>query len=280
MGVLFLLIPYNVIVDFFSLAETRWILRRSKPRLGSLLALTVVDLVLTGLIYILPASAILYAVGVSQFERFGLLLLTTQIGWPFFLTTFLTSSVWILFAGSSIAMRLLDSVSFTRRVLREMYNSDRPTVAFSWLGYLTVAALAYPIVLLLSVVPPVSLPQGPGDEPPAIAVGRIYAAHFTEGTLQHRASFQGRAGVTYVIDAQAPLLGDPMLRLFLDAEEIDRDDDSGDGTNARIRYRSERDSIYVVEIAPYRSGDLSPVAGGPSHVLYLSVQEEGDMARD
>lgn len=136
----FLLI--NLIADYFSLQETRWIL--SLNRAGYLwltFVLFVVDLVLTTLIFMAvayPVWFILIGVG-SFFEHpsgfvFHLISIAVKL---LFLSTFFTSALWFLYVFVAMFIRALSRLSpFLRLVLGTIGESPMPARASA--GFIAV----------------------------------------------------------------------------------------------------------------------------------------------
>ena len=82
----FFLISLNFVVDFLSLAETRFVLGHGRRRgfLG-ILTLTIVDLLLTATLYLLPVAAVgLYYGSTEGASDLLAMMVRNEVGWPFF----------------------------------------------------------------------------------------------------------------------------------------------------------------------------------------------------
>ncbi len=153
----------NLIPDFFSLAETRLVLKWSQGRsLPSILLLIVLDLFLT--------SAIFIAGYVFFFMAFSLVVLSGAdvVGWVddvlpflmdpkgglvFFLTTFVTSLFWILFVFSYALIWFFHRVSpLAKFVYYYVGTSDRPASAALSIFNGTILAIYLSWVVLANVV--------------------------------------------------------------------------------------------------------------------------------
>ena len=96
----------NLIPDFFSLAETRWVLQLARGKgAGSIALLLVLDLILTTAIFVsgfLAFVLLTFAVAGDEGEldlaAEMTLVINPEEGLVFFLTTFVTSLFWIFFA--------------------------------------------------------------------------------------------------------------------------------------------------------------------------------------
>ena len=258
---LLILLPLNFAADFLSLAETRFIIGCARTKgLAAILALTVLDLVLTTIIFGLPVTVLAYNIG----GRAGVFLavdmvLTTNMGWPFLLTTFVTSFAWLLFASCALAVRAMRLHGFTRRLLENMAASDRPTVAFATIAYPVFVALWIPATYFIGYLVPTQLPQTESEEPAEIAIGHRYRAAFVNSATVQRVSFEGVRGVDYVIETDPMLFGDTLLRVSMGDSELEEDDDSGPGLGSRIELRAEESGTYVVTISSVAA--LVPVVG-------------------
>lgn len=140
-----ILTPINFVADFLSLQETFWVLKKSQGRkfLG-IFFLTIVDFVLTSLIYIGTVLAIGYILIQSEWlldlsesvlgePRFDLVNQETGIGMFFGIlaaSTYVTSLLWIGFVTSSISVRLLQALSpAIQKIIRLIGTSERPAFA-------------------------------------------------------------------------------------------------------------------------------------------------------
>ncbi len=144
--VLFAAIPIllNYIPDYFSLAETRFVLTISRGRGGiGILLLILIDLLATTVIFVLGLFVLMAVVAFMLFDEVlelpsvtaGLILeimIDPQQGLPFFLTTFVTSILWIMFAFAFIAVRYVGaSHPLTRRMLLVAADTNRPVTVVS-----------------------------------------------------------------------------------------------------------------------------------------------------
>ncbi len=269
--VVFVLTPVNYVADFVSLAETRFVLRCGEGRgLGAIVALVVVDLVLTGMIFLLLVTGADYFLAEEEGARSFLGVVTTvEIGLPFFLTTFVTSFGWVLFACCAIAIYLMSLCPFTRRVLEQMDRSERPTVAHVSVASVVFAGLWWPVSLAGASMLPMPLEQGADGAPVEIEVGRTYRAYFRD-TAGFQASFRGERNVNYAIETVPVFAADTLLRLFRGEILVGRNDDGGIERGSLIRYPNETNSHYVVEIVPSR---FSSEFTGPAYAFHFSVRE-------
>ena len=250
LAVLSLLGPLNFVADFFSLAETRFVLRLGKNRgLGWICALTALDLLLTSAIFMVPVLGAGYYFGDIAGTGVAVsIVLARAVGLPFLLTTFVTSFAWLLFVSSAIAIRVLSWWSLTRRFLDEIQQSERPTVGFASLGYAVFALLYWAVAIVAGFFVAPYLPESRNGEPVAILVGETYRAVLMDSTTPLRVGFEGEADVVYVIEAKgAPVLDDIALELRADGVTLNYA--RSDGFWAGLVYKVESDGTYIVEIA-------------------------------
>lgn len=140
----------NFIADYLSLQETFWIMKLSQKRhfLGIFL-LSILDLVLTSVIYIATVAAVgfvmvTYEDKLESFVNFlgepAFDLVGFDLGLGIFFgilgaSTYVTSLLWICFVGSAIAVRLLQMASpALQRLISLIGTSERP--AFAVAGFL------------------------------------------------------------------------------------------------------------------------------------------------
>lgn len=163
----------NVLADYFSLQETRWVLGRSRAGSGivSLFCWIVFDLLATAVVFMVwfMISVFVFLVLISGFGLFegfreairfffgipmGVVgIVDRGFGLPFFITTFFTSALWISYVISALGVRALRRNSrVLRAVLGTIAESRAPARAtagfltgFLALGYGLVAAVAWTV---------------------------------------------------------------------------------------------------------------------------------------
>ena len=142
-------IPINLVADFLSLQETRWVMERARgSQVWGVVVWAALDLVFTTLIYL-----VIFAFGVVGFvvlddcdfvgvdwpATFGILF--TPLALPFFLSTFGTSALWfgfvLLVVVAGAGRRGSRTVS---TVLDVIADSNAPARAVAWV-------IAAPIVV-------------------------------------------------------------------------------------------------------------------------------------
>lgn len=164
----------NIIPDFVSLAETRLILKLGEnKRVGGVLILTLVDLLLTTLIFflvpflilVLLASVLMWAfesetlieiinvlynevllLPVISLDNITLMLFSPGSLLPFFLTTFITSLFWLLFVSCFFTILIVSRITpVLSRFLVQVSKSDQPALTFSTLAnvFLLVIGLVF-----------------------------------------------------------------------------------------------------------------------------------------
>ena len=161
--ILFAALVFNLVPDYISLLETRWILRRvSHSGLKKLIVIVVLDVIITGGIFVCGVGIIRiliscidgHPMGVSEIAEFfsDWILLKTYIDTPFgifFYSTYFTS-VWLyLFIAASIATKLLYSLGRTgNQVLALLKVEDKPfnSMGLLLIGLLTLAFAIYAII--------------------------------------------------------------------------------------------------------------------------------------
>jgi len=152
---------FNLVPDFISLQETRWVMKLNLEKKSvPLLLWIIIDIILTATIFTLvtalavsimfdtldyiDAIEFLWATIISYtpFDPLGDLQLLSRI---FLLTTFLTSFFWILFVTTAYCIRLMQISSvFLRILLKVIIDSEKPArtmAAFMSLGVISVYSL-------------------------------------------------------------------------------------------------------------------------------------------
>ena len=160
---LFAALVFNLVPDYISLLETRWILRRvSHAGLKKLIAIVVLDVIITGGIFVCGVGIIVilissidgHPMGVSEIAEFfsDWVLLKSYLDMPFgifFYSTYFTS-VWLyLFIAASIATKLLYSLGHTgNQVLALLKVEEKPfnSMGLLLIGLLTLAFAIYTII--------------------------------------------------------------------------------------------------------------------------------------
>ena len=244
----------NFVPDFFSLAETRFVLRLAgRVHPNWILLLVPLDLLLTTAIFMLGPLLVLVFVGGLGGHEILNLTLTRSALLPFFLTTFLTSMLWILYACSVASIRWLSVHRITREIVHAMARSNYPTVAFSLLANIVVAVLWWPFTMLFVIVAGPALPthEDGGREPP-IDIGRTYRASFVERT-DYSVTFRANEGSTYVVEATPIVNGDTVLHVLERGSDsaVASDDDCGVGLGSRLVLNSDAQEEYLIHIASY-----------------------------
>ena len=270
---LFFLLPLNFAADFVSLMETRFVLSCGRDKgIGLLVVLTVLDLGLTAIIFGLPYVTIGYVIdGADGVGTAVDVMVTRNLMWPFLLTTFITSAIWLLFASCALMVRIICLHPLTEKILDLMTESKRPTMAFSTIAYVVVIVLWFPISYGVAMTAPTPLPRtGDSDDPVDIAIGRQYRAYFADEQTV-RVSFAGRLGTLYVIETDPLLVADTRLTVSRGGTELAEDDDSGPGLGSRIEMRAEEDGTYVVELDPFSLLGIRTV--GPLSTFDFVVRE-------
>ena len=290
--VLILLTPVNFVADYFSLAETRLLLHLGRGRgVAALLGLMCLDIVLTMLIFLAPVVAWGYFLaGIGGVTSLVDLVSTVELGFPFFLTTFVTSFAWILFACCAIALRMMSFWSLGRRIVEAMSKAARPTMAHAFVAYIVFLLLWTPMTIGTARWWPPELVSRSDGEPTPIVLGRTYRTFFRDATARYRVAFPGEEGVTYRIETAPVIASDTIMTLLVDGREVDEDDDGGNAGGSLITHTSEASGTHVVEIVPWtRFGpDVRDAAVdfavsiGPAYVFDFSVGEvaEGEAAEE
>lgn len=155
-------VALNYIPDFISLMETRFVLSISRGRRSlAILMLIILDLLATTLIF-MAGLAVLVGIfdgidaTVQLFlnEPFWLItmILDPGLGLPFFLTTFVTSFLWIMFAVVFVIIRVFHRyVPGTNYFLFTVAVSNHPILIVSSI-LIFVVILAYLCVILFVAV--------------------------------------------------------------------------------------------------------------------------------
>ncbi len=167
----------NLIPDFFSLTETRFILETSKNHhLLGICGLLVLDLLLTSALFLvgflcLPFVAFfythIYTMATSQ-PSYNMTLSEVVLRFPqeffaaifatdgflvFYLTTFITSALWILFVFTFILILVLYRFRpFANFICYELGRSKRPVLVISgfWVSIMIIVYIAW--IVLRSVI--------------------------------------------------------------------------------------------------------------------------------
>ena len=157
----------NLLADYFSLQETRWVLERCRRRRGggrTIIGWIFVDLIATAFVFALGFNISILIVfvltlgaegGPIDWPTFGdqVRFLSRDTLLPFFLTTFFTSAIWISYVASVLGLKALRRNSrVMRAVLGTIAESRAPARAtagflagFLALGYGLVAAIAWTV---------------------------------------------------------------------------------------------------------------------------------------
>ena len=123
----------NLVADFFSLQETRWVMERAcSGRVRTLSAWVLVDVAFTALIFAGVANMVLATLSLGAGEEATYI----DVGWffdassgglPFLMSTFGTSILWFGFVSSAVAITAIKQSSHTlARVLDTIGNSSAP----------------------------------------------------------------------------------------------------------------------------------------------------------
>ena len=153
---------FNLVPDYISLLETRWILRKvAQAGMKELIMLLVLDAILTGVIFFSGVGVIILIYCVNTGEGVGVCTLLEFLGifilfrgseLPFgilFYSTYFTS-VWLyLFIAASIATKLLYSLGHTgNQVLALLKVEEKPfnSMGLLLIGLLTLAFAIYAII--------------------------------------------------------------------------------------------------------------------------------------
>jgi len=154
---------FNLVPDFFSLQETRWVLNLSLKKKGRWLPIWfLVDFILTTLIFGAGLFLLIFIdtlIGDSPIQSMlglvGERALLGKVNGPIFfacfLSTFVTSFLWFIFLFTTLFAFLLQKASpFLRTLLKVVAESDKP--ARITVGFLAVALIAgYGIVYLVRI---------------------------------------------------------------------------------------------------------------------------------
>ena len=159
-------VPLNLLADFLSLQETRWVMERASGK--SLLGVSRwvgVDLALTTMIYMTLAVAIFSVRGIltgyiAPFDTgFILMLVTPGEGLPFFVSTFGTSILWLAFVSFAVGTTIL---KHNYRSIELLVSAVRgsPAPARAVAGLVTV-----PVIVVFVVVKLLLLGLGGAPDP-------------------------------------------------------------------------------------------------------------------
>ena len=245
----------NLIPDFFSLAETRIVLRWARGRgpLG-LFALTALDLVLTVAIFVLVPCGIwgLFLWDDVRIGDFGRYIVGVGGLLPFFMTTFITSLGWILYVACIVAIRVLCLHPVTRFVVHEMGRSERPTLAFSSLAVMLIVLVWLPASLLFGTPSARELPRSwTRASASMIELDRSYTGHFMS-QVQYWVHFQGQAGQRYRIETETSKSSsaDTLLELYgSGSAPVAIDDDGGSlYFDSLINFDCDSTQVFTVRI--------------------------------
>lgn len=157
-----LALVFNLVPDYISLLETRWILRKvAQASMKELIILIVLDAILTGVIFFSGVGIIILIYSVNTGEGIGVCTLLEvlnafilfrgseiPIGILFYSTYF--TSVWLyLFIAASIATKLLYSLGRTgNKVLALLKIEENPfnSMGLLLIGLFTLAFTIYAII--------------------------------------------------------------------------------------------------------------------------------------
>jgi len=157
-----LALVFNLVPDYISLLETRWILRKvAQASMKELIVLLVLDAILTGVIFFSGVGIIILIYSVNTGDRVGvctvleflnafILFRGSEIPFGiFFYSTYFTS-VWLyLFIAASITTKLLYSLGHTgNQVLALLKIEENPfnSMGLLLIGLLTLAFTIYAII--------------------------------------------------------------------------------------------------------------------------------------
>lgn len=140
-GIMLVFMPINLVADFLSLQETRWVMERARgSQVWGVAVWAALDLVLTTLIYLMIFAFSMVGlvvlddwdfVGTDWSGTFGFLF--TPFALPFFLSTFGTSALWfgfvllVVVAGAGRRGSLKVS-----KVLDVIVDNNTPARAVAW----------------------------------------------------------------------------------------------------------------------------------------------------
>lgn len=154
----------NLIPDFISLHETRWIMEKSlRTRSRSLVLWFLIDLILTALIFFL---FVLFLMGIQGSTKQFAPLASQLLGNPsqydarillwglYFLSTFFTSALWFIFLIFALMVHGLQRISpFIRVLLKVIAQSERPartTAGFISVGLMLSYSIYYLIIMIFN----------------------------------------------------------------------------------------------------------------------------------
>ena len=134
----------NLMGDYLSLQETRWVMDRSQGSKAPTLVLWLIfDLAATTALFVFAAYVLLVLILllISDFSLSGLIefaeelpetMAAKDLGLPFWVSTYFTSALWLLFVGVVLTIRILKKISPALSVLlRTIGESDRPARAMA-----------------------------------------------------------------------------------------------------------------------------------------------------
>ena len=257
----------NVVPDFISLWETRLVLGWAQGRSPIFLVFLVgLDIAFTSLIFwIVPALVLIlvfdfeprieYLVAdLRQYHSRRMLL-------PFFLTTFVTSALWLLFLGTFSAVRLIGIIrpAFLRTV-EALSRSRRRTIALSSLANCTVLVVGSLLIaaaklLSLDMIPAAATSWDLAEE---IVVDRNYRGDFRSNS-HYWLRFEPGEGEFYTAEARIyGIMADTEIVVY-DSDNCWYDDDSGARSYGSIvHFRPIGETVYI------RVGSYSMVPGPAS----------------
>jgi len=150
---------FNLVPDFFSLQETRWILNLSLKKKGRWLPVWfLIDLLLTAVIFIAGYGLLILVnqlVPISAIVNSALRGTTNDVSDAIFgscvISTFVTSFLWFLYLFTTLFAFLLQKASpFLRTLLKVIAESENPARISA--GFLSVVLIAgYGIVYLVRI---------------------------------------------------------------------------------------------------------------------------------
>ena len=249
-----ILFAVNVVPDFFSLAETRMVLRWAQGR-GPLvvLLLLVVDIILTTSIFSVIVAALLNVIVGFVPEKGYLMADLRQYGsqrilLPFLLTTYVTSALWFMFVGTFLLVKLIGRWSpLFLRALEALAQSKRRVLVLSSLANVCIFFVVLFLILIAKVIAVVPMPQTGISKQTAvpIEIGQTYKGDF-RARSEYWVSFFSVEGVGYAVEARPyGIIADTELTVF-DSNGCWYDDDSGSRMyGSVIRLMPEGDRVDV-----------------------------------
>ncbi len=242
-----LVFAMNAIPDFFSLAETRLMLRLARGRgpVGVIL-LTAADLVLTTAIFAPGAGLSLLVIVDGDLRQLAGLLgadlrlyISPSLLLPFLLTTYVTSAMWFLFLATFSLILLIARLRPSFLHVIELYaNSPQPTLAFSGLANLVLLAVLPAIIGIAGLfsIEPIPITGTSRESAVSVDVGRVYEGDFRD-VHEYWVKFEAQGNVAYTVDSTAYGIATDTLIMIDDSGSIIVQDGWGLGKGLRLRRR-------------------------------------------